>query len=457
MAKFDQIANALSGFGAGIQGRGPEFIKGLADEKQRLSDDRKRAAAIDMYKAYNLLNSGNIDGAMKFGEERYNAIVQLGGDPSDTVEFMQQLSEDPSGQTALRDLKNGLKLASAQKYIDKEILPSSFFPQKLTDFQENIKGLSEEDQQTAIKVKAGLVPTAVAKKPLTPDQSRLQDRMPPGVTWENSTAAQRNQARIDDAAAKQREIVAPPELLAGFTPEESKIAKAAYRAGGGGTSGLEAMNSAVGSAREEAMFADIPSILDLRYPNASPAERQQLDSVVGTAKSTKMALESADTTREKQRTLKKGQSFQKRSVKLLKRILGAEKLAEVLGSVEGAYDIRLDDREATIIADIAELTSILTSDNLNLLKGTLSDTDIQLLKDMSAGALIRTREYDRFKEDGQELLDRLTSKMVTTVDDDDDSEDLLPGQQIMVDENGNRAIVDSTTNEVISELPRLEG
>lgn len=141
MAKFDQIANALSGFGAGIQGRGPEFIKGLADDKQRLSDDRKRAAAIDMYKAYNLLNSGNIDGAMKFGEERYNAIVQLGGDPSDTVEFMQKLSEDPSGKTAKRDLENGLKLASAQKFIN---LPDLFSKQKPTSMMQNVAQIAPE-------------------------------------------------------------------------------------------------------------------------------------------------------------------------------------------------------------------------------------------------------------------------------------------------------------------------
>lgn len=141
MAKFDQIANALSGFGAGIQGRGPEFIKGLADDKQRLSDDRKRAAAIDMYKAYNLLDSGNIDGAMNFGEERHNAIVKLGGDPSDTVQFMRQLSEDPSGQTAKRDLEIALKMASAQKFIN---LPDLFSKQKPTSMMQNVAQIAPE-------------------------------------------------------------------------------------------------------------------------------------------------------------------------------------------------------------------------------------------------------------------------------------------------------------------------
>tara|TARA_R110000751_G_scaffold95960_4_gene187375 strand:+ start:426 stop:1559 length:1134 start_codon:yes stop_codon:yes gene_type:complete len=135
MPQFDQIANALMGFGAGVQGRGPEFIQGLAYEKKTLSDNRKRAAAIDMYEAYNLLESGNIDGAMKLGEKRHNAIVKLGGDPSDTVEFMRQLSEDPSGQTAKRDLENGLKMASAQKHID---LPDLFSKQKPTSMMQNV-------------------------------------------------------------------------------------------------------------------------------------------------------------------------------------------------------------------------------------------------------------------------------------------------------------------------------
>ena len=52
-----RIGAALGGFGAGIQGRGPEYLTGLRE--QRAEEEKKRLAAMvkDAKTTYDLLNS----------------------------------------------------------------------------------------------------------------------------------------------------------------------------------------------------------------------------------------------------------------------------------------------------------------------------------------------------------------------------------------------------------------
>ncbi len=138
------------------------------------------------------------------------------------------------------------------------------------------------------------------------------------------------------------------------------------------------------------------------------------------------------------------------------RVLGSDELNDVLGSVEGAIDFRLQDNEASLISDINEISNILTSDNLDLLTGVLTDKDMDVLRDLSAGALVRTRSSDLFKADATALLNSLQSKLVETVNDLETGSgvglNLPPGQEILEDKNGIRAIVDVQTQTVIREL-----
>ena len=144
MAKFDQIANALSGFGAGVAGRGGEFIAGIDNRKKMLSEERKTAAAQDLYKAHLMLdreiknaNAGggpiNLGPLNAFGETRVGAINKLGGDPSDTMAEMASINNDPLA--ALEAQRQGLMMAQSQGYI---ALPANFGPQKDTSLVQNL-------------------------------------------------------------------------------------------------------------------------------------------------------------------------------------------------------------------------------------------------------------------------------------------------------------------------------
>lgn len=83
------IGLGLSGLGAGIQGRGPEFLAQQQAQTQQLSLDRQRAAAEDLRRAKLLLDQGDVAGVRNLAAERVQFIQQLGGDPSDTLALLQ--------------------------------------------------------------------------------------------------------------------------------------------------------------------------------------------------------------------------------------------------------------------------------------------------------------------------------------------------------------------------------
>jgi hypothetical protein len=149
------------------------------------------------------------------------------------------------------------------------------------------------------------------------------------------------------------------------------------------------------------------------------------------SKTTEGGLEAATKIREEQRRVKKAKDFQARALDLMDRILNNPELDDVIGGIEGKrggtgddslIPVFLSDDEANAIADIEEAQNILTSDNLDLMSGVLSETDIKILKSLAGGALNRTRGFDRFTGDLTELKNKLSSTMVTTVDDNASSD-----------------------------------
>lgn len=211
---------------------------------------------------------------------------------------------------------------------------------------------------------------------------------------------------------------APDALLEGLSSPIRKKAKEAFLLAGGGKDGVKALNEAVKLGKETLQREDIPQILDSSFPNASPAERLQLEAAMAAAKTPESGLKQAETIRSEQRRLKKAQGFQQRSVQLLTGILDNPQLPDVLGSLEGAIDFRLfSDEEAGLITDIEEAGNILTAENLDLMTGVLSESDIKLLKSLSSGALNRKRTEKRFIADVTQLRDKLQSELVQTVDD----------------------------------------
>lgn len=266
-------------------------------------------------------------------------------------------------------------------------------------------------------------------------------------------------------AAKEQAVI-PQVLLSGLDPNLAERGAAAFTAAGGGKDGLTAFQKIVDQGTEQQQRAASPQMLKSSFPNASPAESEQLQAAMDAAKTTESGLKEAGKVRDEQRRLTKAKIFQERAVDLLDNLLSNDELDDVIGSQEGTGkgfffgEQILSDKEAEAVADISELESLLTADNLKLMTGVLSATDLEILIKLSSGALIRTRGEERFKADITELRERLSSELVQTVDDvaeerkNNDLPQLPPsgrqGGELRVDAQGNRAFVfpDGTFEEV---------
>lgn len=208
-------------------------------------------------------------------------------------------------------------------------------------------------------------------------------------------------------------------LLGNLSPELAQKAQSAYRLAGGGKDGVKALNEIVekGSEIERRQLA--PTILKARFKDATPEEMAQLQSAVDAAKDTESGFKAAAEVRETQRNRKKFIAYQDRAVGLIDRILQNDELEDVLGSFEGTGEAWVSDKEAAAIADIDELRNILTADNLDLMKGVLSNTDIEILKSLSAGATNRKKGEKLFISDMTNLKERLRNANPSGNDIDD--------------------------------------
>jgi len=158
---MDRIANALQGFGAGVAGRGGEFLKNQQLQRQALSDERKQAAAEDLRRAKALIDNNDLKGLQALAQERLGYINQLGGDPSDTEQLIvlaQQAETDPIAyQRLLAEVNSGLRSAADAGFIELET--STKLPADLQSFNAMIeaanieKGSPEYELAAKIKLK----------------------------------------------------------------------------------------------------------------------------------------------------------------------------------------------------------------------------------------------------------------------------------------------------------------
>jgi hypothetical protein len=231
-----------------------------------------------------------------------------------------------------------------------------------------------------------------------------------------------NQTIASNQEAPVAAPVAPQTLLEGLDSTTSARASAAFQAAGGGSTGLAALNSEVERGAEIQKRTEVPSLLKSSFPQASEAEMSQIRAAVDAAGSVEEGMNEAGKIREGQRTMKKAQAFQVRAIALLDNILSSDQINDVTGGIEGGfvgniYSSIFSQAQTDLLADIEEVGSILTTDNLDLMTGVLSETDIQLIKDLSAGGLNRKRGEERFKSDVQEMRDRLASQIALTAED----------------------------------------
>lgn len=103
-SKMQKFGEMLGGFGAGVQGRGAEYI--TAVQERRADEEKKRLAAMvkDAKQTYDFLNRGDVNNAMSLIQDRVQMIGELGGDPSDTARIgsMLQSGRIAEAQNELR-------------------------------------------------------------------------------------------------------------------------------------------------------------------------------------------------------------------------------------------------------------------------------------------------------------------------------------------------------------------
>jgi hypothetical protein len=229
-----------------------------------------------------------------------------------------------------------------------------------------------------------------------------------------------NQTIASNQEAPVAAPVAPQTLLEGLDSTTSAKASAAFQAAGGGNVGLAAMQSEIDRGAELQKRQEVPNILQNSFPQASEAEMNEIRAAVDAAGSVEEGLSASKEIRAEQRKLKDAKGYQIRTLNLIDRILESEELNDVTGGIEGGrignFFGAFDKQNSDLIADIEELGNSLTTGSLDLMSGTLTDKDIELLRDKAAGGLKRKRSEKLFREDVQEIRDRLSSTMILTTD-----------------------------------------
>lgn len=378
---------------------------------------RNQLAELNIQQAQQTLGAGQqtqTQQATKFGQQqRLRRATILG----QSAEALLGIPEGPQRNAAFASLQ--------QPLTDEGIDISKFAGAPLTN--QNLQGVIAESQAF---VGSGAVSALErAKTGLVQAQTKAVG-VPKPVSALDVARTEKLRA---ETAQIGKPLVTPPALLADLPTSVASQADAAFVAAGGGDKGVKALGKVIDSAGEQQRRLSSPKILKQNFPKASEAELQQLQATMDAAKTTESGLTSAQKVRTEQIRLEKGKEFQARAIELLQGILENPELADVIGGQEGTGEgfffgkQILSDLEADAVSDIEEATSILTSGNLDLLSGVLSDTDIALLKDLSSGALKRIRSEPRFRADVQKLIEKLSSKLVVTVN--DTAQDRAAGQQ----------------------------
>jgi len=126
MSKTQGVGRALAGFGAGVQGRGGEYLSNIQAQDMALDEQRKKAMAQDALKVYELINDNDIDGAISLVDSRVKYISELGGDPSDTLEIRQMLATPGRLNEARQELGMFVQAAMENGYLAAPRTPEQF-------------------------------------------------------------------------------------------------------------------------------------------------------------------------------------------------------------------------------------------------------------------------------------------------------------------------------------------
>lgn len=172
-----------------------------------------------------------------------------------------------------------------------------------------------------------------------------------------------------------QEVVAPiPEaVIQNLSPEDQEIAREVYATAGGNNAGLNAMSGFI-EAQAVASEAKI--------------------------------------------TTDKARGMQLKAIGLASNILANDETVDVVGSIQGRGGNNMFDPENTqAIADIEELSNMLTADNLSMMSGVLSESDIKIIASVAGGGLDRRRSDKVFMKRVEGVLLSLAQGQEFTAED----------------------------------------
>lgn len=153
----------------------------------------------------------------------------------------------------------------------------------------------------------------------------------------------------------------PESLVSGQPPEVRQQAQDAYAIAGGGNVGLNAAQRVIenGQAAEEAVESE-----------------------------------------------NKARGVQVSAIKLAASIFANPETTDVVGPLQGrgANNWLFDSDNSNAISDIEELADILTTENLDLMTGVLSESDIKLLRSVAGGGLDRRRSDEVFMRRIEDII-----------------------------------------------------
>lgn len=174
MADLRQIGQALSGLGAGVGGEGIAFQGQLDERRRMLDEERSQAVLEDAFKIQRLLTPGpdqNVPGAQDVLLQRFDAIRQLGGDPSDSLAVLNKLDAgDITG--ALQDVTTVVDFGIRTERLTD---PRDLIPANQRSFESLIAGFSDTDKVSARRIKAGIDPRAIGSAEQTITDKAIAD------------------------------------------------------------------------------------------------------------------------------------------------------------------------------------------------------------------------------------------------------------------------------------------
>ena len=310
---------------------------------KEMSGERKQAMAMDFRNIATAIDAGQQDRARTMLNDRIRVGSML-------PDF------DPVSSNYLKDLLdsgNPQSLNEAREFLDFEdqmAVQSGFIEPRP---KEEAYTLAEGAERWEGGELIASNPRAVIEKPPTTEKDRN------GVLRYTSGP---NAGKEVFEGIEDPKIQVPPTLIEALTPERQALASELFQTVGGGQAGVEAVNKMV----------------DRDFASA-----------------------------EEEDTRNKARGVQLSAINLATSILSNPEWEDVVGPLQGRganiYGMA-DTGNTMAVSDIEELENILTADNLSLMSGVLSESDMAIIRSVAGGGLDRRRSEPEFQRRVEQII-----------------------------------------------------